>query len=695
MAMQWPELKSRELGIPWPTKSGAAIDPYLVWADATNLAGVLSAAARAQVVDLETGEVKIVPIAFELAAGTSFSQLKRAVKKEWGEGVPWGPITIGTRFATALVPMTRLASLYESPLQDLIARFELGLPTRAPKRADKYVEQVLGQGAADIESIPGTVTYAAVIDDGCAFANKAFVNRHKTGHALSRIHRLWFQEDKRPIDPKGKHLGYAKRHLDLVLLHAHAAGVQEEDAAYDVLAYNLRSRGLTEVATDWRRQMRLPAAHGTHVLDVMTGSPNPLARPRYAYGKPIDAAATAPIIFVQLPRAAVADTSGGSMNCHVLEALAYVAGAVKPPHEVVINLSYGALAGPHDGSTLLEEAIDHFLEHNPRVRTLTLPAGNGYDSRTHARLWATPDARWQEMSLQVLPDDPTDTFVEIWYEPRDSSVPGLAVIDVEIVSPAGHRSGAVPVGKFIEWCDPRAKLPTAALMHVAHPTGGAGRKHMALLALAPTRPPDPARGSALHGEWIVRIQNRGGRGTIVDAWIERDDSPFGSGRSRSQSTFLSAGVAPAPGHPHGATFPIERRMCLNSFAHGEKPEVAGGYSLRSTVAAAPGDPIQAVAKYSASGPGRKGVWPGPNVCAPSEESPAIGLVAAGTRSAQPAYMNGTSVASAALARQRINGVAPSTISPPQEDLPPKKDHPGGPYADPMLRRGAGRLEPAP
>jgi hypothetical protein len=134
-------------------------------------------------------------------------------------------------------------------------------------------------------------------------------------------------------------------------------------------------------------------------------------------------------------------------------------------------------------------------------------------------------------------------------------------------------------------------------------------------------------------------------------------------------------------------------MCLNSFAHGEKPEVAGSYSLRSTVAGEPGDPTQAVAHYSASGPGRKGVWKGPNVCAPSEESPAIGLLAAGTRSASPAYMNGTSVASAVLARQRINGAAPP---PTRGVLDPGGSHPGNvAYPDPVLRRGAGRLEPAP
>jgi hypothetical protein len=508
--MKWSELQSRVLGISWPTKSASAIDPYLVWADATKLAGVESAILRAKPDDGESG-AGFVPIALELAAGKTFAMLKAAVADEW-EGAPWWPIIIGTRFATVQVPIHRLARFYEMPLQALVARIELGLPTKAPERGDAYVQQLLGEEAIDIASLPRKTTYAAVIDDGCAFANSSFVSRHASGLAMSRIHRLWFQEDKHPIDPKGKHLGYAKSHLDAVLLYAHAAGAREEDAAYDALAHNLRWRGLADVASDWRRQMRLPAAHGTHVLDVMAGSPNPLAHRRYAYGQPKDAASTAPIIFVQLPRAAVADTSGGSMNCHVMEALAYVASTVRPPHEVVVNLSYGALAGPHDGSTLLEEAIDDFLVHNPRVRTLTLPAGNGYDSRTHARLMATPDARWQEMLLQVLPDDPTDTFVEVWYEPLDPSASGIAVIDVEIVSPAGHKSGPVPVGKFVEWYD-KGPYPTAALIHVARPTGGAGRKHMALLALAPTRPPDPARGSTLHGVWTVRIRNRGGGST--------------------------------------------------------------------------------------------------------------------------------------------------------------------------------------
>lgn len=698
----WTKLVSRQFDLEWPDFEASTIDPYIVWADATTFKGYDAAFNRAGLEPADTLPIRHVPILFELAQ----PQLK-VPEGECSQGVRiltklrdrQHPVMLTRRFGTWRLPLNLVKYLVHPCVQRwLFRRAELSAPTRMPRDYGAFARVLNNPPSPTLElmsesaAAPQPSKYVVVIDDGCAFANAAFVVDRATD-PKSRIHRLWFQEDSRLRgSPPG--IGFTSSDLSACLKAGWADGRIDEAASYAALEKELlKNTGGKAIALDWRRQMRSATTHGTHVLDVAAGNPNPLAHPRYGYGQSDDAASKAKIIFVQLPRAAVADTSGASMNAYVAEALVYLRGVVSIWDQATINLSYGALAGPHDGTTLLEEGIDEFLATHQRFTALLLPAGNGYDSRTHAQIMATHDGRWQAMSLQILPNDPTDTYVEVWYAPGvpSRSGGGTAVIDVEVVAPDGASSGAVPLGQFRELPSPDAKQPArAALIHVRHPIAGGGLKHQVLLALAPTRSKEGQREVAPHGTWTINIRNRGGLTIPVDAWIERDDSAFGSGRSRSQATFLSAGTEPSPGVPHGASDPIQRQGCLNSFAHGERTTVIGGCSLRTK---------KQMASYSASGPGRKGSFAGPNEVAPCEDTPGSALFAAGTRSASQVLMNGTSVASAVAARQYYNAAATSRPLPDPDAevlLPEPNTHPTGiPYADPALRRGRGLLKPLP
>jgi hypothetical protein len=696
-ATPWDKLVSRQFGLKWSDFEASAIDPYIVWADASRFSGYEAAFKRASEEPADTLPFRQVPILFERAQQTVSMPLRSApcAIQRFIKVLARKPlIELTPRFGTRRLPLFMVKYLVHPWVQQyLYRRTELSAPTRTPRDFGAYVEVLNRSPIMATASVSNPTKYVVVIDDGCAFANAAFVDDRTTADPKSRIHRLWFQEDNRVHGtPPG--IGFTSKDLNDFLQAGRTAGRIDEAASYKALEKALLTRpGAAQVARDWRRQMRASAAHGTHVLDVAAGNPNPLAHPRYGYGEPGDPASKAKIIFVQLPRAAVADTSGASMNAYVIEALAYLRGVVSISDQATINLSYGALAGPHDGTTLLEEGIDDFLNTYPRFQTLVLPAGNGYDSQTHARVSATHDGQWKAMSLQVLPDDPTDTYVEIWYAPGTPkrSGGGTAVIDVEVIAPDGASTGAVPVGEFRELPSPDpARLPRAALIHVRHPTAGGGKKHQALLALAPTRTATGQHAVALHGTWTIRVRNRGGLTIPIDAWIERDDSAFGSGRSRSQSTFLSQGTEPSPGMPHGASEPISRQACLNSFGHGERPVLVGGCSIRTTAQ---------MASYSASGPGRKGAFVGPNEVAPCEDTPGSALFAAGTRSASQTLMNGTSVAAAAATRLHHNSATSGRPLPdPDPDvlLPQPNKHPKGiPYPDPALRRGRGLLKPHP
>jgi Subtilase family len=688
VAIEWTNLVSRTLdNICWPKLADRAIDPYIVWADATEFSSFDAAFKRANEDPRDALTDRIVPILFELVWPESGAEVTHASAAftSLHASLAAAPVSVTKHFRTARVPLWALKYLFDPDLQKLIPRAELGVPTRTPDNYRAIADLLSQPSSTDPSQVP--VAYAAVIDDGCAFANAAFVVDRTYEKPKSRFHRLWFQEDLRLF---GKGIGFSSSDIEAFLQDGWTAHRIDEAKCYASMDEYLQSvPGGRAIARDWRRQMRSPATHGTHVLDVMAGAPNPLAHPRYGYGERKDPATGAKLIFVQLPRAVVADTSGASMNVHVADALAYIRSVVHQQDQVVVNMSYGALAGPHDGSTLLESAIDEFLANHQHFRKMVLPAGNGYDSRTHARIDASSDGSWREIRLQLLPDDPTDTFVEIWYEPSPSSAGGAtAVIDLEIRAPDGSSSGVVAAGEFKELPSLACgKLPRAAIIHLRHPIAGDRKKRQALLALAATRTADTRRDVAPHGVWAVRIRNRGGLTVPVDAWIERDDSPFGSGRSRSQATFLSAGTEPAPAAPHAATYPISRQACLNSFAHGKRTTVVGGCALR---------PVQ-LAKYSASGPGRRGPDIGPNIVAPCEDTPGSGLLAAGTRSAMAVYMNGTSVASAAAARQYLNEVAACRKLPKPDGkvlLPKPNRHPEPiDYPDPKLRRGRGLLKP--
>ena len=113
--------------------------------------------------------------------------------------------------------------------------------------------------------------------------------------------------------------------------------------------------------TYWTRSV---ASHGSGVLGLAAGGGqrgNPIKEPP-KHDK------NRPLILVQLPQATVADGSGQSLAANLLDALRFIAleasyikaGNNQAP--VVVNLSYGYDAGPHDGQSLIEQAIEEVVD---------------------------------------------------------------------------------------------------------------------------------------------------------------------------------------------------------------------------------------------------------------------------------------------------------------------------------------------
>jgi hypothetical protein len=511
----------------------------------------------------------------------------------------------------------------------------------------------------------------AVIDEGCAFANQAFRFRDPvSGDWRSRIAYFWDQgrenmprpeEPWRKVKDFGENFGYGyDMGLDEAPLHKPgSAGNPQVFNSVDLLLKDCTIGGAVDEAACYRLAgvadaYASNAGHGTHVADVAAGSPNPLAY--LGIGSSSDTVGQrGQLIVVCLPPQVVRDTSGASMSMFVLDALRYILNRVQDDPratQLVVNLSYGALAGPHDGSTILERAVDDLLQTRKNT-TVVLPAGNGYRSRCHAQVQLSDEHPEGTLRLNVRADDPTETFVELWW-PRE----GKVAVEVAVKPSAGLRSDWMSAPGWLlltpEGWQPIGKIPVdepvAAVLWLDAVVQTDTADRMVLLALGPSTTPPDFRPPAPHGVWEVSLRLAqgapAGARVQVDAWVERDDASMGTIRSRSQSSFLGDGETSESQNGELEHSPVTRRGTLNSFAHGREPIVVGGGRLR---------PDELV-DYSASGPGRNAIRPGgPDLVAPCEESDAVrGLLAAGHRSGLPVRMNGTSVAAPLIARTVAN-----------------------------------------
>lgn len=644
--MAWSrESQARHLGLDWSALADRPIDPYLIWADLSDFA--CASGSRPHTL---RGKTLRFRIALELGPGAS--------PKTW----PQDARTIAStedrrRFLTALVEPAELAALLSDPA---VLRLELGVAT------DAAPSSTGANSAVAIEAIKRPVM--AVIDDGCAFAHERF--RSRTGQSWrARVRYLWDQgrDAQGPWQaPAGQ--GYGRELSGAAieaLITAAGGGVAfDEEALYRQADYQGAQRVLS---------------HGTHVLDLAAGA------------DPQTSAESPDIIFVQLPRYAVDDTSGASMVTHVMDALAYIAARTAIDQPLVINLSYGSMAGPHDGSTLIESAMDAFLaqrrreqqQHGSRPAThLVLPAGNGFELAGHAS-WTLDGERSSQTLLWQLPaDDRTDSFLEIWY-PRSA----LGRIELCVTPPFGP-SVTVPPDTMVALRDSPQSLPSAALIHRGRVVCGP-QDAMALLALAPTSlEPGAGRQPAPAGLWRVEVRFAAGReqGAAVpcDAWIERDDPGLGSYAPARQSRFIENAVSPGLNEPSPAGALIRRDGSGNSIAHGALSTVVGACLAR------PGAPV--LSRYSAAGLplgsprrlawGAPRIWP--DLVAPGDESEVRpGIRAAGNRSGSTVRMNGSSVAAPQVARRLLERAIQGQDG-PLSGLPDLGD-PGCP------RLGRGRL----
>lgn len=490
-----------------------------------------------------------------------------------------------------------------------------------------------------------------IIDDGIAFAHERFRNGDK-----SRIEYFWLQDGvRRPGGNVAYGREFANSEINDLLTDYTRAGTVNEDGLYlRAGLFDFRRRG--HKAATWR------ASHGTHVMDLACGLDQ---------GDPM--LEKMPVVCVQLPARATANTSGTDLTTYAIDAFLYIRDRVDEmgqregkPLPLVVNFSYGIISGPHDGTSKLEWFIDRLIAERELVRgvpfAVVLPSGNSHLLRCHAELSfpaqpdpgvdpAEHDPSVARLHWRVLPDDKTPSFLDIWMPPRRAGDGGDRV--TVTVTPPGGAETDPPLGDSrnaaVKWRPNGRTL--CSLQHYAFPAPT--RRSRFRVTLRPTALGERSTPTAPAGTWTVTLRNIGlRRDEVVHAWVQRDESLYGYPRRGRQSHFE---------HPRYERFevpsgrekeaddadcPVKRAGLISAIATGSKPVVVGGFIRNEGPAA----------KYSAGGPttppaGAGGAnRDGPNAMAVSEQSRVhSGILAAGSRSGSVVAMNGTSVAAPQIA----------------------------------------------
>jgi hypothetical protein len=551
------------------------------------------------------------------------------------------------------------------------------------------------------EDWPEGTVIMSVIDDGMAIANERFRERHPDGPPkpdASRVQFLWCMPTLDPADspvtiPAGFGKEFAKQDptipgqkgIDSYLGDSSTDGVIDEDHFY-------RLSGLVDMAQPVRQQATARrASHGAHVLDLTAGEDpgDPAGRTR---------GALRPIIGVQLPVSTVEDTSGALLEAQLVLAVDYIleradalARSEPSAHSVaqlpvVVNCSYGFIAGPHDGKSALERALDRRVRDRAGKLRIVLPAGNSNLSRCHASF--NLPGEYQELRWRVQPDDRTLSYVEIWlpegFDPASRS--GRVALSVE--TPSGVASldagmleeGAQEILVLKDGSD--AVLALAGYVfrqpEVGDPrTRGRG---MFCVILQPTARLQPTSDpTAASGVWTIRVHNQSfPEDERIHAWIQRDDTPFGYPVRGRQSYFdefcyqrFSETKTPIgetiaeDAHQDQGQCHVERAGLTNAIATGTETIVVGGYVKERKVRGDGGTVgIEAeLADYSAGGrPSEDEPIRGPDISAISDDSRFhIGVLATGTRSNSKIALNGTSVAAPKIARLIAEHVSGRTL----------------------------------
>jgi hypothetical protein len=380
-----------------------------------------------------------------------------------------------------------------------------------------------------------------------------------------------------------------------------------------------------------------------------------------------DVAATADIVFVQLPQRVFLDGTSAGLVGRVLDALNFIVGcAGSETRRIVVNLSYASDRGAHDGRSMfdigVQELNDRFAASGEgRELELVVASGNAYAERQHATV-PPSDARGSAEDAQA--------WVQI---PPDNEMPAYLTIaadaaqrDLRIrITPPGNREAIEVAFDGMTTCWPSADDPRLVVVPPARRNGWVG-----LLSWSPTSALVPAGApQGFSGAWRIELTPAAAMDTSrpADLWFATSRHPLGGTAGIQQPRFLDADGRYDPARwlraaqtdeeaarIAGASSVIRRSASLSGLAcapRGGAVQVAGARESRQPVGEHKESPYSSVGPAPRNPEGRRRV-DGIEVADVSRNLP--GIIAAGTLSGQSVRVTGTSFAAPQRARRRAN-----------------------------------------
>ncbi|MEJ7600042.1 MAG: S8 family peptidase, partial [Kofleriaceae bacterium] len=353
-------------------------------------------------------------------------------------------------------------------------------PVGEPRRRTRpNPRRSLGKGQPS-----GRGAVVGVVDWGCDFTHPNFLRRD----GGTRLLALW---DQRAGRRSPRPYAYGTVHTRRALDRALASDDPFAAVDYDPLEVDDDGNG----------------THGTHVLDIAAGVPRV---------GPGGVAPGADIVFVHLAAMSWGPRHVAS-SVYLLEAIDFIA-RVAGERPWVINLSLGSHAGPHDGTTLVEQALDTIVTSGPG-RVIVQSCGNYGERPVHTAGRLAPGQR-RRLPWHVDTSDRTPNEIEVWYAGRDAIAMNLVAPDGRTLAralPDSHGpiiDGTTQIGRF------------------AHrrndPNNGDNQASLTV---------EPALASL--GPWQVELEALAISDGRYHVWIERDEVTRGSQSRLARKDFVA------------------------------------------------------------------------------------------------------------------------------------------------------------
>jgi Subtilase family len=559
----------------WP------VDPYWIWAEISKYAS------------FQTGD-NSYPVIFELAVNAIEGGSDR--EREAFAVLNLNPLNMiystskidqshltpaYSKFGTCIVGRDKLSDFVKLVGSGVVERYQLCVG-----RSSKY-DSVSFQPSQSTRPESGTtVKVVGLIDDGFPIANAAF--RPVNNNAIPVI-SLWDQSTPSglPINADWKRSDIINYGSDIsaadIVSITGLKGAFPEGEIFEREMYKQLDR------PNWGDQGR---THGAGVLHMASA---PLSATDEGFSA----------VLVQLPTGTVKDTSGGSLARYVLDGVRYIYWRAREfsstnDLQLAINVSFGSIAGPHDGTTILEKALDELCDNPfltaeafktlglnlamkpiaPKINVV-LAAGNTVGKGIHGMRAVSkrlPGKFW----LMVPARNSRESYLELWI-PAGAALEKLSFT----VTPPGAAASSYTlhckVGQTFKLQRPDGSVLAGAIFakRVCQ-SDGTIMQTMFLLSIAATDEKG-ASCSAPFGIWLIEVLNDEDNELPIHGWVERNDNVIGV-RTAQQARLIE--------DRDSSNKYLLETSTLSSIANGSKTHIAGAYCRKPEMES----------KYSGMGP---------------------------------------------------------------------------------------------